>query len=365
MPTIGEVIAALETIAPPELAYPNDPIGLQIGRKSDTFERCVVALDVSPAPIDFAATNGAELIVAHHAPIYHPISHLSGDGFNCQTVRTAVQAGIAVIVAHTNWDAAVGGVNDSLATALNLLEVHPFGDDTESTALKVVVFVPVNEADTLIDALAEAGAGGLGLYRRCAFYSPGIGTFEPQPGASPAIGEINRREHVEEARIEMRLPARLRTIVERALLRAHPYEEPAYDFWHVSPSPASIGRMGNLPEPVPFAELRTYVDRALGSRCELFGKLERKVSKIGVIGGAGGRFWTHAKSSGCDLLLTGESRHHEGLAAAESGFGIVEAGHYHTEQPGMVALAKRLQEEFPHSNFSVYEPNPGRCGRPD
>ncbi|MEO7454462.1 MAG: Nif3-like dinuclear metal center hexameric protein, partial [Fimbriimonadales bacterium] len=188
---------------------------------------------------------------------------------------------------------------------------------------------------------------------------------EPQAGASPAIGEIGKREEVEEVRIEMRVPASARQAVESTLLKTHPYEEPAYDFFRVEAPPASLGRMGTLPESVPSAELRAFVDRALGSRCELYGKLERKVSKVGVVGGAGGDYWMRAKCAGCDVLVTGECAHHHGRDAAESGFCIVEAGHYHTEQPGMLALCKRLNVAMPSAGFEVFEPPKGRCGRPE
>jgi hypothetical protein len=205
----------------------------------------------------------------------------------------------------------------------------------------------------------------MGLYRRCAFFSKGTGTFEPQEGASPAIGEVGRREEVEEVRIEMRVPASERATVERMLLDAHPYEEPAYDFFRVEAPPASLGRIGRLPEPLRFGELRQYVDRALGSRCELFGKLEKKVASVGVVGGAGGDYWMRAKAAGCDVLVTGECAHHHGRDAAESGFCVVEAGHYHTEHPGMIALCEVLQKVMPSAGFEVFEPHKGRCGRPD
>jgi dinuclear metal center YbgI/SA1388 family protein len=365
VPTVGELLDALDDIAPSHLAYADDPIGLHVGRKSDAFERAVVALDVTPAAVEYAASLGASVIVAHHPPIYHPLKNVAGDSLDAQVIRGSIKHGIALVAAHTNWDAANGGVNDSLASLLSLSEVTPFGNDLPAKELKLSVFVPLAETQRLIDALAAAGAGGMGLYRRCAFFAEGTGTFEPQEGASPAIGEVGAREEVEEMRVEMRVPAHCRDAVEKVLLGAHPYEEPAYDFFRVEAPPASLGRMGKLPEPVRFGELRGYVDRALGSRCELFGKLERKVSTVGVVGGAGGDFWTRAKSAGCDVLVTGECAHHHGRDAAETGFCVIEAGHYHTEHPGMVVLCERLRQAMPSASFDVYEPAKGRCGRPD
>lgn len=365
MPTVGELLTALDEIAPPHLAYADDPIGLQVGRKSDTFEKALVTLDVTPAAVQAAVGAGAGVVVAHHPPIYRPVKGISGDSLEAQVLRAAVKGDVALIAAHTNWDAAEGGVNDTLASLLSLTDVESFGEDLPAEELKLTVFVPDAEADRIIDVLAEAGAGGMGLYRRCAFFSRGTGTFEPQAGADPTIGRVGVREEVSEVRVEMRVPAQLRVAVENALLEAHPYEEPAYDFFRVEAPPASLGRMGTLRETMRFAEMRNYVDRALGSRCELFGKLERVVSKVAVVGGAGGDFWLIAKSAGCDVLITGECAHHQARDAAETGFAIVEAGHYHTEHPGMVALCARLAEAMPSAALEVFEPAVGRCGRPD
>lgn len=364
MPTVAELQATLDELAPPELAYPDDPIGLQAGRKSDIFDSALVTLDVTPAAVERACAIGAQAIVTHHAPIYHPLRHLAGDGLQAQVLRGALANGIAILVAHTNWDAAPNGINDTLASRLGLHDVVPFGDDIQVRSMKVSVFVPSAHCDRLIDALSGAGAGGLGLYRRCAFYAPGTGTFEPQEGASPAIGSVGSREEVQEMRVEMRLPISARAAVENALLDAHPYEEPAYDFWEVAAKPASLGRWGRLPSAIPFSELRALVDTALGSRCELYGKPERKVSKVAVIGGAGGDVWIDARMAGCDVLVTGECRHHEAVEAAETGFGIVEAGHYPTEQPGMERLAELLGGRL-DAKFEVFVPNVGRCGRSD
>jgi len=94
---------------------------------------------------------------------------------------------------------------------------------------KLVVFVPTEHTEALIDALAAAGAGALGNYERCAWTTPGTGTFRPVAGADPAIGEVGAISHVPETRVEMVVPRHLRSAVVAALRAAHPYEEPAFD----------------------------------------------------------------------------------------------------------------------------------------
>jgi hypothetical protein len=98
---------------------------------------------------------------------------------------------------------------------------------------KLVVFVPPDSLDAVRDALFAAGAGRIGRYERCSWYTEGTGTFRAFPGAEPAIGEVGREERVPEARLETVFPQELEADVIAALRRAHPYEEPAFDVYQL------------------------------------------------------------------------------------------------------------------------------------
>ena len=80
-------------------------------------------------------------------------------------------------------------------------------------------------------ALFEAGAGRIGDYERCSWYTEGTGTFLGGEGASPTIGEAGREERVPELRLETVFPASRHDEVITALHHAHPYEEPAFDVY--------------------------------------------------------------------------------------------------------------------------------------
>jgi hypothetical protein len=96
---------------------------------------------------------------------------------------------------------------------------------------KLVVFVPASALDRVRDAVFAAGAGRIGDYERCSWYTQGTGTFLPLPGAEPAIGEVGVEERVAELRLETVFPSARRDEVVEALRAAHPYEEPAYDIY--------------------------------------------------------------------------------------------------------------------------------------
>ncbi len=98
---------------------------------------------------------------------------------------------------------------------------------------KLVVFVPPEALDVVRDALFAAGAGRIGDYERCSWYTEGTGTFFGGEGADPAIGEPGREERVPELRLETVYPAERESEVVRALREAHPYEEPALDLYEL------------------------------------------------------------------------------------------------------------------------------------
>ena len=68
-------------------------------------------------------------------------------------------------------------------------------------------------ADRVRAALAEAGAGRIGDYDQASFSSAGEGRFRPLDGAAPTVGEVGRPEVVDEVRVEVVLPRRLRGAV--------------------------------------------------------------------------------------------------------------------------------------------------------
>jgi hypothetical protein len=96
---------------------------------------------------------------------------------------------------------------------------------------KLVVFVPPEALDVVRDALFDAGAGRIGDYERCSWYTEGTGTFRGGETTSPTVGEPGREERVRELRLETVFPDDRHADVIAALRRAHPYEEPAFDVY--------------------------------------------------------------------------------------------------------------------------------------
>ncbi len=364
MVTVEQILKVLDSLAPPEYALPGDPIGLQMGNPKAEVQGCVVALDASESVLHFALEKKANVVITHHALIYHPISRLLDQDALTETCRLALQHRLAVICVHTNWDSAPGGISDTLARKLGLQNISSLGAGAELQTYKLVTFLPEDAVDDVLDALAKIGCGVIGLYQRCAFYSPGWGTYEPQPGAKPLIGDVGRREVVNELRLEVLVPPQLRHTAIRTLLESHPYDEPAFDLYpRANPEKAYLGRMGNLPSPTSLQEFVQHVEEKLQTRTTTWGNPRQTLNKVAVAGGASDSLWKDAKEAGCQVLVTGEVRHHNALQATQSGIAMIQAGHYATEQPGMVSLLEKLRTQMPGVDISLYEPPPGEGGR--
>lgn len=93
------------------------------------------------------------------------------------------------------------------------------------------MFVPREALDPVRDALFAAGAGQIGDYERCSFYTEGTGTFLGGESTAPAIGRKGAEQRVAELRLETVFPEERHDEVIAALRRAHPYEEPAFDVY--------------------------------------------------------------------------------------------------------------------------------------
>jgi hypothetical protein len=100
-----------------------------------------------------------------------------------------------------------------------------------SERLKLVWFVPEEALDATRDAVFAAGAGRIGGYERCSWYTAGTGTFLGGEETAPTIGAAGQEERAPELRVETVVAAENAEAAVAALLRAHPYEEVAYDLY--------------------------------------------------------------------------------------------------------------------------------------
>lgn len=324
------VVQLIERLAPKHIAVPDDKIGLQLGSLQKEVRTVLVALDVNDDVVEEAIRLQAELIIAHHAIIYRPLAHLQTDTPAGRLYEKLIKHDIAVYIAHTNLDVAEGGINDMMAQALKL-EVTGHLENIHTEKLKkLVVFVPESHQEQIRSAMFAAGAGWIGHYSHCSFNIAGTGTFKPQEGTDPFIGKAGKLEQVDEIRIETVVPESVERKVVQAMLKAHPYEEVAYDLYpmDLNGRTLGLGRVGKLAEPVTLADFAEIVKQSLDVPfVRVVGDGNREIKKVAVLGGSGGRYIRHAIFAGADVLVTGDIDYHTAQESIAAGIAIIDPGH--------------------------------------
>jgi putative NIF3 family GTP cyclohydrolase 1 type 2 len=277
-------------------------------------------------------------------------------------VHALVSHGTALLTLHTNADAARPGASDALADAVGLTATRPLRPATGEPMVKLVCFVPSDAAHRVLDAVSAAGAGRIEAYERCAWMTEGVGTFRPLPGAVPAVGQVDVVQEVPEVRLETVLPTGAVAGVVTALRATHPYEAPAYDLLPLVGSAADVGlgRIGDLPDPVPLEELLSRLVLALPSTVggvRATGQPDQLVRTVAVCSGAGESLVAEARAAGADVYVTSDLRHHVASEATEQawldgqlggrGLTLVDVAHWASEWLWLRAAAEQLAVDLP------------------
>lgn len=134
MPSIPEVAAALERIAPLRLAAEWDSVGLLVAPRND-IRRVMTCLTLTPEVADEAVRERIDLVVTHHPLPFRPISRIAPDTGTGRVLLALIGSGCGVWSSHTAWDSGAGGINHQLATTLGLGCVSPITPDSEDASI--------------------------------------------------------------------------------------------------------------------------------------------------------------------------------------------------------------------------------------
>lgn len=245
MATVADILAFIETIAPPYMKESWDHVGLNCGRMDRPVTKILVALDPFTHVCEEAKDAGADLLITHHALLWNPgfITDRDPQGRNTLFL---IENGIAHINAHTNLDQAPGGVNDVLAQALGLENVevlHPQGTDDHGRPWGLI-----HMGDTVEQSLE---------------------TF---------LGAVKASLHCDGLR---------------------------------------------------------YVDGG------------KPVRKVAVGGGSCSGAMREVADADCDTFVTADVKYNGFWDAKDLGLNLIDAGHFHTENPVVAVLAKKIADAFP------------------
>ncbi|MFJ7637232.1 Nif3-like dinuclear metal center hexameric protein [Peribacillus sp. NPDC097225] len=350
-----QIIEMFEQFSPKRYAMEGDPIGLHVGELNKPVSKVMIALDVLEEVVDEAIEKGVELIIAHHPLIYRPLKKIDTAKASGRIIEKLIKHDIAVYAAHTNLDVAKGGVNDLLADALQLQNTEVLVPTHEIPLRKLVVYVPKEDEQKVRDALGKAGAGSLGNYSYCSFTVEGTGRFLPGEGSEPSIGKRGKIERVSEVRIETIFPEPIEKKILSAMIKAHPYEEVAYDIYKLENKGESLGlgKIGVLAEEMSLGQFAEHVKETLEvENVRVVGDLNSTIKKVAVLGGDGNKYFTTAKFKGADVYVTGDMYYHTAHDAMMIGLNIVDPGH-NVEKVMKKGVARILNEMCVNKNLDV------------
>lgn len=348
-----DIIHALEAWAPTSLQESYDNSGLLVGDRKQEVTNALICLDCTEDVVQEAIDLNCEMIIAHHPIVFSGLKSLTGKNYIERVVMRAIRNGIAIYAIHTNLDNIEGGVNRMISDRLGLENLQILLPKA-GTLEKLVVFVPTSHEQSVMEAMFKSGAGHVGNYDECSFRVEGTGTFRAGEGTHPYSGVQGIRKYEEEVRLEVILPTWKRKDILHSMIKAHPYEEVAYDLHKLENNlnQTGAGMVGDLKEEVSledfFDSLKEKFSVAVVRHTA---KLKDKVNRIAVCGGSGSFLLDPSKGAGADVFVTADFKYHQ-FFDAEEDIVIADIGHYESEHLIIPWIGAELRRKFP--NFAIH-----------
>lgn len=358
---ISQITNFLSSRIPVSLQEDYDNSGLQIGDESREIKAALLSVDITEDIVDEAITEGIGLIISHHPLIFKGLRSITGSNYIERVIRKAILNDIAIYSAHTNLDVIKGGVSYMMAQKIGLKNVSAL-KEIRGSLLKIAVFVPENKAEGVRKAMFDAGAGSIGDYDHCSFTAMGEGSFRAGEGTNPFAGEIGKDHFEREARIELIVPDYNKSAVISAMIKAHPYEEVAYDIYRLENAlpGAGFGCIGELDKPLDAIRLLNDISdifEAKGVRYS--GNVNSTVKKVALCGGSGSFLINDALGKGADIFITADIKYHSFFDGNDRMI-IADIGHYESEKYSLEILYELITKKFPKFavRFSKNNTNP-------
>lgn len=363
MITIGDVVKHLDALAPPAFQEDYDNSGLITGDPGLAVTSVLVTLDCTEEVVHEAVTLGANLIIAHHPIVFRGLKKITGRNYVERTIIKAIKHDVAIFAIHTNLDNVHTGVNRKIAEQIGLVNLRILKPKKETIG-KLVTFIPKENADAVLAALHQAGAGNIGNYKNCSFTVEGTGTFMPTGLAQPHVGDLGVQEKVNEVRAELIYPVHLEGKIVGALRSSHPYEEVAYYISRLENENQEVGSgmIGELEEPEEPNEFLERLKISMNTNCVRYTSIVKpEIRRVAVCGGSGSFLLQDAIRANADVFVSADFKYHE-FFDSDGRIIIADIGHYESEQFTKDLISEVLREKFRTFaiNFSKTVTNPIR-----
>lgn len=354
--TIREIAKILEELAPLSFAEDFDNVGLLLGDMDKEINGILVTLDSLENVVEEAISKDCNLIISFHPIVFKGIKKLNGETYVERTIIKAIQNNIAIYCLHTALDNAKDGVNAKICKVLGLTNTKVLIPQKASLK-KLITYVPEKQAEFILNKLYAEGAGKVGNYSNCSFLLEGTGSYMPVSNAKPFKGDIGKQHYEKEVQLNVIFTREKQNNIIKQLLEHHPYEEVAYEISTLDNTTETIG-MGMLGELSPALKEKEFFDMlkekmhvALIRHSDFINK---KISKVAVLGGSGAFAIEDAKKAGADIFITSDIKYHQ-FYQAEGKIIIADIGHYETEQFTKNLLVEYLTKKLPNFAISLSE----------
>lgn len=352
MANVCEITAILDAVYPSARAESWDKTGLLIGDLSASVQHVLVAHEVTDKTLDEAQSVGADCLVVYHPPLFRPLANLDFSNHSVRLAARCIAQKLAVIAVHTALDNAPPGfaLGDRLASQIGLTNVRVLEASGRETLCKLAVSCSSDDLEKVRDALWKNGAGAIGNYDEASFRVFGKGTFRSREGANPSVGKIGERENVNEWKLEVIAPQSKIDACVQSMKAAHSYEEVVYEVVKLENRGDEFGasRVGELTSSTRFEHFARDVQRKLGApnlrvvtSNETAGDLE--VKRVACVPGSGASYIDAAVKAGCDVLVSGDFKHHDALQAQAHGLSLIDVTHVATERAAIEMIAQVLE----------------------
>lgn len=350
--TIQKVIAEIEKLIAISQAEDFDNVGLLCGLPERNVSGILVCHDALENVVEEAIQKNCNLIVCFHPIIFSGLKSLTGKNYVERAVLKAIENKIAIYAIHTAFDNDYFGVNAGICNLLGLQNLKIL-QPKKNNLKQLNVYVPRDYSENLKEALFSAGAGNIGFYDECSFITEGKGTFRPIEGSNPFSGQKNIRENTEEDMISVIFESYKQNQIIAAMKSAHPYEEVAHQIYTLDNENqySGLGMYGEFETEMDEKDFLNFVKEKFRLNIIKHSDLNnKKIKRVGVLGGSGASRIRSAFSKKCDAYLTGDLKYHD-YFLAESKMLICDIGHYESEQLVSQQLFEILSQKF--STFAV------------
>jgi len=357
--TIYQVIEYLEKIVPVCYQESYDNSGLLIGNPNVELKKGLICLDVTQLVMNEAVETGCNLIISHHPLIFNPLKKIIGSTLCENLVIQAIKNDIVIYAMHTNLDNVLCGVNQRFAENLGLKNTRIL-QPIQNNLYKLITYVPTEYVEIVRNALFQAGAGTIGNYNSCSFNAEGYGTFMANKNANPFVGNKNKIHQEKEIRTEVIFPIHIKSRVISALIKNHPYEEPAFDVVLLANTNKTIGAgmIGELETPMSELDFLQFLKKQLQLSCIKYSKFcKKQVKTVALCGGSGSFLIGEAIRQKADIFISSELKHNHFVEPA----GVIllaDIGHFESEIYIKKLLYEILIKKFSTFALSLNEKNP-------